>query len=391
MDRDLRRHIDTSIDAHEVRANLSTAYPPTTLDDHVRTDSFDCLVALVRIVFSLKAALDGKESDGNKRDEERNQILAYAWQRFPVERPVGQGLAGHLSVKKQAIEQLTLASNADFGDLFKSNLMDETLWAAPYFRLDRCNLSRADNPAPGQSQWSSTPASTRPAEELFQWDCSQVAPTSAQPLQNFINSRFQEQREDDSTVRWIVPLTPDFIRVSYRPNPSNPLTFNDLRSFHLEEYELARPTDESASSSTKTVYSVIREHRYCIRGIVRSQTGPRGHDFVRLYQPNGRYLIPATKTSIINDDWRVGDESEARDEVSYFLLFSQSTGIALKSQYTELGCMRPINARLDHLMRLAFSGRPDSSDAAPLSEPVPPSTEQEESQGTSQEPAGTTS
>lgn len=289
----------------EALNNLLSAQPPQTDRAVLRTDAFDCVVCLVRVIYA-RGILSERTSH---RETQDNLLLAYAWRRFkkPPEGYTPAELEEHLKLKQAAIVQADAGSS--FEELFTSSVMNRTLWSRPDMAVVR-GVAELNSTS---AAWDFLPApdaddpERRAENDLIVLDRRDEDADPNISLEEHINSFFGAQKEGCIT-RWDMASPPDYIRVAYYPNEASPILFHEIQSFVLSMYDVLEATKGLQHRRVSGV-------RYTLVGIVRDQDAYDPEDAadqgppsrVRLYADDGRLHKLASNHIIASNDWKVAN------------------------------------------------------------------------------------
>lgn len=365
---DLRDRLTNWQGRKEAYINLLYAQPPQTDKAGLRTDAFDCVVCLVRVVYA-RGILSEEESHRRTQD---NLLLAYAWRRFK-KAPEGyapEELEEHRKLKEAAIVQADGGSS--FEELFTSSVMNRTLWSGPDMAVVRSVVGRNSTSA----AWDFLPApdaddpERRAENDLILLDRRDEGSDPNNSLEQHVNSFFEPQQEGHIT-RWDMASPPDYIRVIYYPNEDSP-TFDEIQDFVLSMYDVLE-------THKGIQHCQVDGARYTLVGITRDQDVYDHHDAadkgppsrVRLYADDGRLRKAASNHIIASDDWKMGNSPGYH----YGLLYAHTNQMTLhpRNEFT-LDVEGPAKRKRAMNDALKMLQSKDSTDDAAPSEQLLPTT-----------------
>lgn len=121
--------------------------PDTNTDNHfgLFTNGLDCLVFMLRTIFSRDTRYGRNQSPEEQSDEQKNSILRFCWSSFDLVKNqqgvVDQTQHHILAAEKKYLLREFLSQRSTPQDsltalkLMDSDIMNETLWSQPSFRL----------------------------------------------------------------------------------------------------------------------------------------------------------------------------------------------------------------------------------------------------------------
>ncbi|KAF5572438.1 X-pro dipeptidyl-peptidase [Fusarium pseudocircinatum] len=229
---DLRETLSLMRNGQAIRRSLQSQSPPWTRhdsnsQDH-RTDGLDCLIVLVRHIYSQ--ILDVYYfSEENKKAEEKNPILALAW--LDIDPDDKRAWA---DCKQHVLKVLNPpgggAIQTCFASLVNSPLMNETFWSQDIHILYRACLEKSLEPG---SRWGH--ADLGPNSHAARVEMSTImADRNAKPewtFGRFVRSPFKLLKGSDK-LQLNMCAAPGIIRVHLKTNKDvEPFPFSTLKNF----------------------------------------------------------------------------------------------------------------------------------------------------------------
>ncbi|CCT70948.1 uncharacterized protein FFUJ_09025 [Fusarium fujikuroi IMI 58289] len=250
---------------------------------------FDCLIVVIRRIYSHVMLALGGCPDWLKASEDRNPILRLAWRLFEdgTER---QDLAARAAVLAE-LDSKGLPVRIGFEQLCTSSLMNETLWSQDELRLTDilyCMESREE--AEGSRDDIAS-------DSLLDLD-HVVSPGSI--LQEVVNASFGPVTKGDKQVM-SRPNSPWIVRVLYQPDrdTSQSLDINGLRSILLPIWD--RDVDQPDDT-----FRTVGYNEYSILAVVRLKRGDTSQEYVRTYKEHGANIVSQREPdSFVNNQWSI--------------------------------------------------------------------------------------
>lgn len=147
-----------------VMAMLLQSSPPLDVSNRrvgLPAKGLDCLVRVIRIYYSTQVTLSDDAFTSEIRQQEKdNPVLEYAWQDFEQygRGPTDELKNKHAEAKKSILLAMGLTEHSPpeaftFLSLARSDIMNNTLWSRPQFRLYTRGLETVVDPGSGSTLW----------------------------------------------------------------------------------------------------------------------------------------------------------------------------------------------------------------------------------------------
>ncbi|KAF5232500.1 hypothetical protein FANTH_12961 [Fusarium anthophilum] len=291
MTDDIRDHYDIRGPQADIVAAILEGRPPQFSNRDARP-GFDCLIVVLRRIFSHIMLGPVPAIDWLAASEKENPILRFAWGLF------GDGEAEVKSANKaryKVFDELPskgLDHQYSFEELCNSSLMNKTFWSQSEFRLIG-NLVDIDT------------------RELVEVSHDELADTSllklnhaehpGQPLHEVINQSFGVLTKNEKQLL-SQPHNPRIVRVMYTPSPDDTIRFayDKLRGLHVPMMEFDPKDPRNAVITGWIGYSLL--------AVVRLRDGQHSTEFVRTYGGRGENLTGEREPpSIVNNTWSIND------------------------------------------------------------------------------------
>ncbi|KAJ4307779.1 hypothetical protein N0V84_012501 [Fusarium piperis] len=314
---DIRRNYDLVKQVRSVSWVLNMR-PPPSLDGLPATEGLDCLIMVLRRIYSLVLISGDCLADLNRfrKSEADNPILAFSW--LTLGEPEGaEACARAVEVKRALIEAIP-GSTGSFANLWKSAQMNQTLWQKKLFHL----------------YGSKYVLPSRPTDLVTQteWDREEIADASIIQLNRTQEPyRTLQQAVDDcfglGDYRTLyTPYHPRIIRVLYTPGMDHRLPFQALREFFL-------PRGEVSTVNGRVMYKTVSRVRYALIAVVRMRSSPQEPDSVRTYAICGANIMAECEPSYTPGSWLIEEPCPH----NFALFFCLAESEPLIPEYPELG------------------------------------------------------
>ncbi|KAI8656143.1 hypothetical protein NCS55_01269000 [Fusarium keratoplasticum] len=282
--------------------------PPDNVDKEVgfRTYGLDCLVIVVRMLYSVMLPIYATTDDRSEAAEARNPLLRLAWQKFSYEDGACLEMA---RVKSEVLE----AFEADDHDLFepefaylvRSPLMEETLWCRPEYQLFQPDL-----------RWSGSEWQTRSFTKAESAEMNVIRVTNGDAtFQQQVDEIFGRMKHFDGSEIIRMCNEPCIIRVMYEVVPEDePFPFSTIKNINvpIPEIETFRYTP-AARRSCYTLVAVVRLH----------EDSGGDYDRVRTDSPMAEQLILLPSIAVLRGgSWSL--ESKEKSAVSFMLFYART-------------------------------------------------------------------
>ncbi|KAF4342767.1 hypothetical protein FBEOM_3289 [Fusarium beomiforme] len=233
---------------------------------------FDCLIVVLRRIYSLVMLADGKPLGWLKASEEQNPLLRFAWHLFENGKEEEA-----FSDRKQilnALQSKGLSGRSSFEALCTSSLMNETFWSQDDFRLTDI-LYYMDSREEAEGSRDETAR-----DSLLELN---IAENPSLTLQEVVDNSFGPKTRGDKQVI---------------------LDINGLRSLHLPIF--GREMDQ-----THGTFEIIGYNEYFIMAIVRLRHGDSSQEYVRTYKDHGANIIAQREpSSYVDNKWSIKDSGK---------------------------------------------------------------------------------
>lgn len=283
---------------------LTTTLPPDTGDFF---HGFDCLVALVRNAYAIRAYQTNLSTAINefKSHEEENPLLKFAWGDFSPENDHQWSIQRCAEEKTKIMQVLVdtpTAANTSFAHLMQSKTMRETFFAHETFRL----LSGVWE-FKGSEQTYTQPRTL----ELFSW----TSKSDDDSLQKLIDARFTAENSADGSVHTIPFANPPaLVRVVYHSKQPLPCPRRDLMKFYMPVGRFVEMEDGSVSHHPRHA-----SKRYELVAAVHIPARGAGGVSVQSWDRLAQRNKVTTRSSAATTPWSFEDEQRC----SYVLLYAQ--------------------------------------------------------------------
>ncbi|KAF4467769.1 hypothetical protein FALBO_5364 [Fusarium albosuccineum] len=228
LSNDLRQTYDVSENPALAQFDLQTRSPPVTTLQSVghTTLGLDCLLIVIRRLYSYLFARYSARSPVNLAAEAENPILQMAWQDFGEE-----SAQDWPALKRQILERFNpteaFPQEIWFENLCFSPLMLKTFWSRPEHHLYRVRLVKSG------SLWSRLEWAE---EDLVRQSTMVVDQKKAQNLtfQEHIDQNFGWKKQDDGTEALYACRRPPIARIKYTKDKGlEPFPFQDIKNIRL--------------------------------------------------------------------------------------------------------------------------------------------------------------
>ncbi|KAF5644484.1 hypothetical protein F52700_2483 [Fusarium sp. NRRL 52700] len=292
MNNDIRDRHQLNGPNIDVVAAILEGRPPQFAPNDAQP-GFDCLIVVLRRIYS-HVMLDLVPLPAwMKTSEEANPILRLAWHLF------GNDVAQRedaIKARHEAFRSLTakgISHTSSFEELCSSSLMNKTFWSQDEFRLTdilHCIETGAV-----------TDGSPDDIAHISLLELNHVE-TPGRTLQEVVDKAFGvvTQKEKQILSR---PNDPWVVRVAYTPDSSDTDRFdlNKLRTLHLPIWELDKQDSDIS-------YVSVGRNEYFLLAVVRLRNDKNPGEYVRTYGIHGSNIVGERQTpSIVNHDWSIRD------------------------------------------------------------------------------------
>ena len=270
MNHDIRRRYNIRGPDVTIAADILRRRYPTVGEQAM--PGFDCLVVVLRSIYSNMMIGNGTPIDWSAAAEEKNPILGYAWSLFDSDEKEKE-----VSLKRRsAVLQAISGHGTSFGVLCTSALMNETFWSQDIFRLSR-NLRCI-----GTGQIVERSADEIARASILEFD---HAMNPNLTLGEVVNRSFGVISFNGQDVASI-PNNPWIVRLLYKPalNASKRLDINGLKTLYL-------PVWEQVMSEADACYHEVRKEAYFLLAVVRMQGDDFQPEYVRTYNRYGANIL----------------------------------------------------------------------------------------------------
>ncbi|KAL2681372.1 hypothetical protein Neosp_008983 [[Neocosmospora] mangrovei] len=320
---DIREHYDLVAQSEKVSWVLETRLP-TRLDD-VSTEGLDCLIVVLRRIFS--AVMISDDCLANlpefKQSETENPILAFSW--LMLGEPEGNEARAQALKAKRALIEAVPDALGSFETLWRSAMMNRTLWQKKPFHLFGPKFH------------------TPPGEPIKcnEWNRDEIANASIVQLNRVVDPQCTLQEAVDSCFGFddentlFIPYRPRIIRVVYTPGTDERLPFQALREFFLPQ------GDVKDVDGNLRYFQNLPPERYALISVVRMRSEIRESDYVRTYAVCGANTAAGNENdSYTPGSWLI-EEPSSHDFVLFFCLAEDEVLIPEYPELTKAGFMVP--------------------------------------------------
>ncbi|KAL2670488.1 hypothetical protein Neosp_014276 [[Neocosmospora] mangrovei] len=320
------------------------------------TYGLDCLLIVVRMLYSVMLPIYGRTNDRSEATEARNPLLRLAWQKFSYD----EEACLEVAKAKDEVLQAFKAENPDcfepdFEYLANSALMEETLWYRPEYQLFRPDLRWSG------SEWQARSFTKAESAEL------NVIPVTNDDAEE----TFQDQVDELFGKKWIggTPTIrmcnePCIIRVLYQVESDvEPFPFSTIKNISVPVAEIG--TSGYTSAARRSCYTLV--------AVVRLHEDDQGrYDLVRTYSPLAEQLTPLPSITVLRGgNWSLESKGDSRSRNSRFMLFYTRTDNQEPHPWWEERCpvrgvVRGLQERAEESLRTelnAMKGRGDENQA----------------------------
>ncbi|RSL55670.1 hypothetical protein CEP54_009260 [Fusarium duplospermum] len=314
---DIRRLHDVARAPAAVAWLLQNRPPPTCSDEDIEYDTtgLDCLLIVLRMLYSVQLPIYASNDDRLRAAEARNPALRLAWQNYTYES--GASRIHWAMVKKEVLDAFRShepdlfdanephSLDTSFEKLVGSRLMEETFWCRPEYRLYQHPLVKI-----GSNWFVRILSNTSPLNlEPITIDRSNIRDFPEPTFQEHVDEHFGSFEHDGSKMLHICN-EPPIIRIRYMREPRGDVfPFSTIKNIRIPV------ADIDGSTCTE----VARRPYYTLIAAValRDYQGYNPHDLVRTYSPMAHQLIPMPSHPVLDG----GDWTLEMGESEEFMLF----------------------------------------------------------------------
>ncbi|KAL5598130.1 hypothetical protein FOBRF1_011923 [Fusarium oxysporum] len=292
MTDDIRNHYDIRGPKADIVAAILEGRPPQFSNRYARP-GFDCLIVVLRRIFSHIMLGPVPVMDWLAASEEENPILRFAWGLF------GDGKAeveSAMQARHRVFDDISskgLDQQGTFEELCNSSLMNKTFWSQPEFRLTGILVDLDTRMAVVVSQNELADGSLLKLNHVEH---------PGQPLQEVVNQSFGVIIKNEKKLL-SPPHNPRVVRVVYTASPDDAIHFgyDKLRGLHVPTIEFD-PNDP--------IRHVVKGWTgYSLMAVVRLKDEKYPTEFVRTYGDQGDNLVGEREpSSIVNNRWSINDQ-----------------------------------------------------------------------------------
>ncbi|KAG8426647.1 hypothetical protein J3459_007947 [Metarhizium acridum] len=274
-------------------------------------NGLDCLTLVCRTNLSRYVSHSFNPSPVEQADQEKNPVLPFLWSSL--------NLVKHPDDEHHRLEALEILSNAkqdilrriialglldsknlDFLSLNDSDIMNETLWSQPQFRLYDTVIRREQ----GEREWHLVPRPGRREQGQRSLLSLCAAEDPHQPLQEFIDSNIGPRDCEDGSQEIWMSDKPRIVRIQYEPCANAPANFQELRRFDMPIYNC-----KEAVAWANIRPDILKAHvswHYELGSVVKVGATARHNSYVRTYsQGGGHRRLDARGTKTVNNLWKL--------------------------------------------------------------------------------------
>ncbi|KAG8409979.1 hypothetical protein J3458_019051 [Metarhizium acridum] len=274
-------------------------------------NGLDCLTLVCRTNLSRYVSHSFNPSPVEQADQEKNPVLPFLWSSL--------NLVKHPDDEHHRLEALEILSNAkqdilrriialglldsknlDFLSLTDSDIMNETLWSQPQFRLYDTVIRREQ----GEREWHLVPRPGRREQGQRSLLSLCAAEDPHQPLQEFIDSNIGPRDCEDGSQEIWMSDKPRIVRIQYEPCANAPANFQELRRFDMPIYNC-----KEAVAWANIRPDILKAHvswHYELGSVVKVGATARHNSYVRTYsQGGGHRRLDARGTKTVNNLWKL--------------------------------------------------------------------------------------
>ncbi|RSL55672.1 hypothetical protein CEP54_009262 [Fusarium duplospermum] len=319
---DLRNVYGPSAEFAAIKSALQSHPPPRSPapDDPSDPDAaalcaLDCLVAVIRRIYSFHIPVFSKLDETTTTFETWNPLLRYAWQAFTPDKEHTD--AERERMKKALLERLRLGNGSQklstFEELVDCNLMANTMWSRSYLLL-YCDPTVQTNNSLCTYEWDSSEATQR---SLLRFDRRQIPELS---FQQFIDKSFGLLPFREANALFI-PTPPTIVRLLYTTTQDKePLSFESLRSFSMPVGDWVPMYDPATGKKIANRFDgAVTRRRYILLAVVTlaDEKNLRREDRVRTYALTGQQLIPDPAVPVFQGLWSLEEKGPRRYMMFY--------------------------------------------------------------------------
>ncbi|KLO87965.1 uncharacterized protein LW93_5131 [Fusarium fujikuroi] len=327
MTDDIRTHYDIRGPQADIVAAILEGRPPQFSNRDARP-GFDCLIVVLRRIFSHIMLGPVPAVDWLEASEKENPILRFAWGVFGDEKAEMESAT---RARYQVFDELPskgLDHSSSFEELCNSSLMNKTFWSQSEFRLTGILVD----------------INTRMVIEV---SSDELADTSllrlnhvehpGQPLHEVVSKSFGVVTRKETKVL-ASPHNPRIVRVEYTPSPDDTIRFGFKNLLNLSIPVLQFKPDDPTQVIQKGWIG------YSLLAVVRLKDDKHASEFVRTYSERGENLIGEREPpSIVDNSWSINDQ-----QGKYMLFYGvlpQNQGVQARFPEVSLPRMTENDAR----------------------------------------------
>ncbi|KAF5600426.1 hypothetical protein FPANT_2441 [Fusarium pseudoanthophilum] len=291
MTEDIRNRYNIRGPQADIVAAILEGRPPQFSSRDARP-GFDCLIVVLRRIFSHIMLGPVPAIDWLADSEKENPILRYAWGLFGDETEVESANRARHQVFDE-LHSKGLDNQGSFEELCNSSLMNKTFWSQSEFRLTGYHVD----------------IDTRKPVEVSH---DELADTSlvklnhvdhpGRRLHEAVNGSFGVKTKNEKKLL-LQPHNPRIVRLMYTPSPNETIRFGYDMLRHLEVPIIEfHPNDPEAGVIKGWI-------RYSLLAVVRLRDEQHPTEFVRTYGDRGENLIGEREPpSIVDNCWSINDQ-----------------------------------------------------------------------------------
>ncbi|KAJ4325194.1 hypothetical protein N0V84_003576 [Fusarium piperis] len=318
---DIRKLHDVAKAPAAVAWLLQNRPPPTCSDEDVGYDTsgLDCLLIVIRILYSVQLPIYSSTDERLRATEARNPVLRLAWQNYTYE--PGESNIRWAMAKKEVLDTFRSyepdlfvvnephSFDTSFERLVGSKLMEETLWCRPEYRLYQHPLINAG------PNWLMMyqPDGSRINLDPITIDRVAIRDFPEPTFQEHVDAQFGCLEQGNGPKMLHICNEPSIIRVLYTRDPHG-----DVFPFSTVKNIRVPVADFDGSTYTE----VARRPYYTLVAAVamRDLQGYNPQDFVRTYSPMAHQLIPMPSNPVLDGgEWTL--ETGEPEEFMLFYLY----------------------------------------------------------------------